>query len=249
MSTSLSLLTEIIPAFQLKGGLYPFTALQLLSSDLAYLDEQLRHKLQQAPQFFKNAPIVLDIHKLSEPEQAIDFEQLLSLLRVRQLVVVGVRGGSPAQQQLARRQGLAILQNPSRSILSDSSKLPVSTAEVEGPVIDQEIIVSAGKLITEPVRSGQQIYARGGDLVIFAPVSQGSEILADGHIHVYGPLRGRALAGVMGNTQARIFCHSLEAELVSIAGQYKLSEDIETQAWKIPATISLVAERLQIQPL
>jgi septum site-determining protein MinC len=99
------------------------------------------------------------------------------------------------------------------------------------------------------VRSGQQIYAAGGDLVIIAPVSAGAEILADGNIHVYGPLRGRALAGVKGDTSARIFCQSLEAELVSIAGNYKVNEDLQKEHWKGNIQARLEGDQLVISPL
>ncbi|WP_250655011.1 septum site-determining protein MinC [Alkalimarinus coralli] len=105
------------------------------------------------------------------------------------------------------------------------------------------------RIIYQPVRSGQQIYAQNGDLIVLAQVSAGAEILADGNIHVYGPLRGRALAGVRGNTKARIFCHSLEAELVSIAGQYKISEDLQNGHWKQPAQIHLSDETLTVKAL
>ena len=114
---------------------------------------------------------------------------------------------------------------------------------------DTEIRGSNTKLITEPVRSGQQIYARGADLIVLAPVSHGAELLADGHIHIYGPLRGRALAGVTGDETARIFCQYLEAELISIAGQYKISEDIEQSVWRMATDISLKEGHLHIQPL
>jgi septum site-determining protein MinC len=99
------------------------------------------------------------------------------------------------------------------------------------------------------VRSGQQIYAKGCDLIVLGPISQGAELLSDGHIHVYGPLRGRALAGINGNKEAHIFCHSLEAELISIAGHYKLSEDIEKIAWRVNVDISLINEQLDIRLL
>jgi len=105
------------------------------------------------------------------------------------------------------------------------------------------------KVITTPVRSGQQVYAAGGDLIILASVSAGAEILADGNIHVYGPLRGRALAGVKGDPSARVFCYSLEAELISIAGIFQLDEDLRSGHWKQPAQISLNNEKISIQSL
>ncbi|NHO64573.1 septum site-determining protein MinC [Aestuariicella hydrocarbonica] len=105
------------------------------------------------------------------------------------------------------------------------------------------------KVITTPVRSGQQIYAAGGDLIVLAPVSAGAELLADGNIHVYGPLRGRALAGVNGNTEARVFCQSLEAELISIAGYFRVNEDLRDKHWKKSVQASLTDETLNIEPL
>ncbi|MBL4867498.1 MAG: septum site-determining protein MinC [Pseudomonadales bacterium] len=111
-------------------------------------------------------------------------------------------------------------------------------------------ISTASKIVAKPVRSGQQVYAPGGDLIILAPVSAGAEVLADGNIHVYGPLRGRALAGVKGNTDARIFCHSLEAELISIAGHYKVSEDLRSQPlWKQPMQARLQSKHLIIEKI
>ncbi|HAG30490.1 MAG TPA: septum site-determining protein MinC, partial [Alteromonas macleodii] len=100
-----------------------------------------------------------------------------------------------------------------------------------------------------PVRSGQQVYAEGGDLVVTASVSEGAELLADGNIHVYGTLRGRALAGVKGNTGARVFCQSLDAELISIAGQFIMHETVKGECWKKPAQVYLEDETLRIEPL
>ena len=104
-------------------------------------------------------------------------------------------------------------------------------------------------MITQPVRSGQQIYAPGGDLLVLAPVSHGAELLADGNIYVFGPLRGRALAGITGDQSAMIFCKSLEAELVSIAGQYKISEDLKETCWQQAVRIQLQSGRLHFSEL
>jgi septum site-determining protein MinC len=104
-------------------------------------------------------------------------------------------------------------------------------------------------VITQPVRSGRQVYAHQGDLVVLATASPGAELLADGHIHVYGPLRGRALAGVSGDTRARIFCRSLEAELVSVAGYWRVRDDIPEDLIGKPVQIFLEDERVMIEPL
>lgn len=250
------------PVFQLKGGLYTLSALQMLNSKLTHFVQQLDHKIQQAPKFFHNAPIVIDLIKIGRSEQ-FDFVLLKELLLGRRLIPVGVKGGSREQHDAAIAAGFAVLSDSSREKadvtrekesnnlsvepLPESSKktsLQEKNADDNG-----EIRGSNTRVITEPVRSGQQIYARGGDLLVLAPVSHGSELLADGHIHVYGPLRGRALAGVTGDTQAHILCQSMEAELISIAGQYKIAEDIESVAWQVAVDISLVNDNLHIRTL
>jgi septum site-determining protein MinC len=110
--------------------------------------------------------------------------------------------------------------------------------------------VRPSKIITSPVRGGQQVYAQGGDLIVLAPVSSGAELLADGNIHVYAPMRGRALAGIKGNTAARIFCQQLGAELLSIAGQYKVSEDLRRDPlWGEAIQVSLSGDVLNITRL
>jgi septum site-determining protein MinC len=241
------------PVFQLKGGLYTLTAVQLLATNLAQIKEQLSAKIQQAPKFFQNAPIVIDLQKLNRSNLAIDFKQLKEILQQCQLVPVGVKGGNSDQHAAAAIAGLAILQEGSKDRASsqttattievlDSSTVTPETLETETPG-------SNPKLITEPVRSGQQIYAQGGDLIVLAPVSHGAELLADGHIHIYGPLRGRALAGVTGDLKARIFCQSLEAELISIAGHYKISEDIDQTTWRQAVDVYLEEGRLHIRQL
>jgi septum site-determining protein MinC len=128
---------------------------------------------------------------------------------------------------------------------------PDSEEQSASPSLDKssEFSHSGSKIVTTPIRSGQQVYAPGGDLIIMASVSAGAEVLADGNIHIYGALRGRALAGVLGDTSARIFCQSLEAELVSIAGNFKVDEDLRKDHWKTAAQVSLDEQTLCIAPL
>ena len=151
------------------------------------------------------------------------------------MIPVGIRGGNEEQRQEALKANWAVLPETAKS--ENAADSPSAVAHKH----------TLTKLITQPVRSGQQIYAQGGDLIVLAPVSAGAEILADGHIHVYAPLRGRALAGVLGNTDARIFCQHLEAELIAIAGNYKVSEHIS--AWEKSVSIYLTDEHLTIQSL
>lgn len=251
MSTHVNPNIDAPLTFQLKGGLFPLTSLQLIGSDLQIFEQQLMHKIQQAPKFFHNAPVVIDLQKLP-PTTVINFKSLLEILFDKKLIPVGVKGGQPEQQKAAINAGLPILpenkESASKSEPSSQTSLPIRTTETVEKA-QEEPNGSNTRIITEPVRSGQQIYVRGGDLVVLAPVSHGAELLADGNIHVYGPLRGRALAGVTGDQNAHIFCQSLEAELISIAGQYKISEDIEPAAWQAAVDICVQGGRLHIRPL
>lgn len=137
-------------------------------------------------------------------------------------------------------------------LASDAEDTSVDIAEDRAEKIVETVAVAShrpSKVVTKPVRSGQQVYAEGADLILMAPVSEGAEVLADGHIHVYGTLRGRALAGVKGDLDARIFCQQLEAELVSVAGQFVLNDKIRENCWKKPAQIYLKEESIQVEEI
>lgn len=233
-------------SFEIKGGVYPLTTLRLLNNDLVVLGKQLQERIMQAPSFFSNAPVVLDLTILAQEQIGTDIIQLANIMRDHKLIPVAIKGGSPEHRRLALEHGIASLaaSTETQPKLSPTTQSKSATAiQPQQPAKPQ---YHAAKLITTPVRSGQQIYAANSDLVVTASVSQGAELLADGHIHVYGNLRGRALAGVNGDKNARIFCQSLEAELVSIAGHYKVSEDIEKIAWKVAAEINLQNDNLQV---
>src|SRR5690606_18981178 len=116
-------------------------------------------------------------------------------------------------------------------------------------VVEERLVQRVSKLITRPIRSGQQIYAEGADLIVMSQVSEGAEVLADGHIHIYGALRGRALAGVRGDDSARIFCQNLEAELVSVAGNFLLRDSFADDVLKKPVQIYMSGENLLVEKL
>ncbi|MDX1605545.1 MAG: septum site-determining protein MinC, partial [Candidatus Competibacterales bacterium] len=213
------------------------TVLQLRQTDLNAIERHLGSKIEQAPGFFQNVPVVLDLGELGTADTP-DFKGLRELLRNHQLIPVGVRHGTTRQQEAATLAGLPVLPEQRNTNVQRPTSEPVGgTASPRG------------RLHLQPVRSGQQLYASEGDLVVIGPVSVGAELLADGNIHVYGPLRGRALAGVRGNTQARIFCLSLEAQLVSIAGSYRLLDEPYDTGKPSPVQIYLDNERLIIEPL
>lgn len=224
-------------AFKLKASLFTLTTFHLLSTDAQSVHQQLKPLVEQTPRFFQQLPIILDLFSLPTSCGPVDFPAIISCLRSYGLIPVGVRGGSAEHQTFAIQSGLAILAN----IKTESTETP-SKVNVPAPT-------HYSKLITQPVRSGQQIYAKNSDLIVIASVSPGAELLADGNIHIYGRLKGRALAGVTGSQHAHIFCQNLEAELVAIAGHYWLSEDLQQTSNNGNVQIFLEQERLQIKQL
>lgn len=253
---------EIKTCMQLKGGLFPLTTLQILNNDLQALEEQLNAKIEQAPNFFNNAPIVIDLYHLSKddlPEDVdtkIDFFALRYILINKNLIPVGVKNANKLQQQQAIDANLAILrpnnnfENHSKYPGSNKNNQNINPQATDLNLTENhknsDIKLPKNKLIKMPVRSGQQVYAPDGDITVIGSVSHGSELLADGSIHVYGALRGRALAGINNNPNARIFCNSLEADLISIAGQFKISENIDPKFWKKQVQIYLFEGKLEI---
>lgn len=229
--------------FQLKGGLFTLTVLYLLKPDLAELTTQLGALVKQTPKLFQRMPIVLDLHRLQPPSTTLDFKELSQCLSDQGLILIGVRAGNAQHHEAAVSAGLAIMPNTKAAEPAETPAADSKPAKESAPVSTQ---ASPAKIITQPVRSGQQIYARNGDLIILAPVSPGAELIADGNIHVYGTLFGRALAGVNGNLNARIFCQKLDAELVSIAGHYWISEDLHNNPVKENIHIYLENDRLQV---
>lgn len=223
--------------FELKGSLFTLTVLHLLQLDRAAIERHLADKVRQAPSFFNNTPVVIDLEGVTDPLDSADFNGLYDLLRGHGMVPVGVRNGSPELQAAVRLAGLPILPD-SRAAATNSRKL--ERAE-PAPVHN--------RLYNHPVRSGQQIYAPDGDLIVLGPVSAGAEVIADGNVHIYGALRGRALAGVKGDAEARIFCQSLEAELISIAGRYRISEQLDPADRGRAVQIRLADDRLIIEHL
>ncbi len=240
-------------AFALKGGVFTLTTIVLYSADPKGLKALLIDKINIAPKFFYYAPIVVDCSQLKQ-DAPINFKEIGAILRENKLIPIGVRGVNQDYQEDVITSGLAIMPESrharEKNISVNSSDKSNPPTKTDNLVAQPEVIVgSPTKLITQPVRSGQQIYAPGGDLLVIAPVSHGAELLADGNIYVFGPLRGRALAGITGDQTAMVFCKSLEAELVSIAGQYKISEDLKETGWKQSTRIQLIEGKLHFSDL
>ena len=199
---------------------------------------ELAEQIRRSPRFFQDAPVVLDLKEAAEFTHEAEFVRAREILRRHTLALIGVQNAIPVQLQAAAGAGLASFapnapqpsRRPPREPTQSAPPMPAAAAKT--------------RLVTQPVRSGTQIYARGADLVVTAAVSPGAEIIADGNIHVYGALRGRALAGAGGDVDARIFCSRLEAELVSIAGHYLVSEQLPPEQQGFPVQIALVDDRL-----
>ena len=227
-------MTVVIPAttpatFEIKSANLPLVALLLKSTDLAALQRELALRFGDIPDFFDQDALLIDLSPLqvdSGSHTDIDFPALIGLLRHYRLLPMAVKGGSSAQLAAALAAGLAAV--PDAQLLGNKAKAAVEvSAPIESPVASAPPLNGqlSALIIDKPLRSGQQVYARGRDLVVLAMVNAGAEVIADGHIHVYAPLRGKAMAGARGNTDARIFALALEAELLSIAGVYRTSEN------------------------
>ncbi|MDM0046720.1 septum site-determining protein MinC [Variovorax dokdonensis] len=218
--------------FEFKSATLPLIAVILKTADLGVLSEALDAQLADSPDFFEHEPVVIDLSQLPGADGSdtpdgdaveIDFPMLRELLARHQTQPIAVRGGTDAQHAQARAAGLSVAAMP---VAPAPRQAPPAAAPSPAPQIVREVPVPAsGTLVIDrPLRSGQQVYARGGDVIVLDVVSFGAEVIADGHVHVYAPLRGKAIAGARGNTEARIFSTCMEAQLVAIAGIYRTSE-------------------------
>ncbi|MDK8464639.1 septum site-determining protein MinC [Marinobacter sp. SS13-12] len=239
--------------FQLKSASVSMTALELYFFDDEEFESTLRDKISQAPGFFKDIPLIVSLEKYEGISSELDFFKIIGTCRRHNIHVIGVRGGNDDQRRLARGASLALLPGGNqRDREIDTGPDTETTEAIDSPTpprVENHGEPAPARIINQPVRSGQQVYAPDGDLIILAPVQAGAEVLAAGNIHVYGPLRGRALAGIHGAEHARVFCQSLEAELVSIAGHYKISEDLQDNGWKTAVQIQLREDLLVVTPL
>jgi septum site-determining protein MinC len=221
----------------------------------ADFEAELAEQIRRSPRFFLNAPVVLDLRDMAGFTTADEFAEARDILRRHTLALVGVQNALPAQVEAAAIAELASFApnstGPRRQRQPEPAPNPAppassSPAPASAPPSPERGAAGKTRLLTQPVRSGTQIYARGADLVVTAAVHTGAEIIADGNIHVYGPLRGRAMAGAAGDADARIFCSRFEAELVSIAGRYLVSEQMPPEMRGLAVQIVLDDDRLTI---
>lgn len=204
---------------EFKGRMLMVTVLKLKSLDPGKLHQQVSQRLDEASQWLRDAPVVVDIYQ-PETVDHVDLIAAVDTLRGLGVNLVALARNDVMDSDTAAMLGLGSLSlSAGREVKQQEDSKPAPESSERGSLGAETLVIS------QPVRSGQQIYSRG-DLIVLSSVSTGAELMAEGHIHVYNTLRGRALAGVRGDTQARIFCQKLNAELISIAGHYQVAEDI-----------------------
>jgi len=258
-------------SFDFKRTTFPLVSLVLRTPDVAELERALHERLGDSPDFFDQDLLVVNLSAVRAEAAPIDFPALVALLRRYRVQPIGAHGGSPEQMQAAAEAGLAATPEVSAAgsmAKSESAQKPVAqqppaqqppaqqppaqqppaqqspAQQSPAPAMPKTVVID------KPLRSGQRIYAKGADLVVLEVVSFGAEVFADGNIHVYAPLRGRAVAGARGNVDARIFSTCLDPQLVAIAGVYRtietpLSADVAGK----PAQVRRVGDSLVIEPL
>jgi len=234
-------------AFELEDARLPLVVVALKTADLAALADELRAKLEETPNFFDDDPVVVDLSAVADRGDELDFGALLRILASHRMRPAMATGGSDSQMAAALAAGLPAAPAALPAPRSKTVEVEV-IREVE--VVREVPLYVPPLVVDRPLRSGQQVYAKGGDLVVLAAVNPGAEVIADGSIHVYAPLRGRAIAGSKGNAEARIYTTCLEPELISIAGTYRTTETaIPPEVAGKPAQVRLVGDKLVMEPL
>ncbi|HET9835126.1 MAG TPA: septum site-determining protein MinC [Rhodanobacteraceae bacterium] len=244
-------------AIELRFGQVGIASVRVKRDDAAALHAELERRVQAAPQLFERAAVVLDLSHLPELPDDGAADALLEAVRAAGMLPVGLAYGTTETDALARRLGLPLIAKfraayeresaPGGEAAPPASQAAQPARAAEAPAASPAPV--SAQHHAQPVRTGQQVYARGRDLVIVAPVANGAEVLADGNVHVYGPLRGRAFAGALGDEGARIYCSEFRAELVSIAGHYRVFEEIPAQHEGKAVQIYLDGNKLKIANL
>lgn len=246
-------------AGELKFGQVGIANLRIRTMDVAALAAEMRERVERAPKLFARAAVILDFGGLSTLPDDAAAKALVKALEGAGVHPVALAYGTPENDALAERLGLPVLAKfrvqyeragetppPAPAPAAAETAPAIPPAHAAAPAADAE----PGLVHTLPVRSGQQVFAANRDLTLMAMVGAGAEVVADGSIHVYGALRGRALAGASGHTGARIFCREFHAELVAIAGHYKVLDDVPKALHGKPVQVWLDDnDILQIQPL
>jgi septum site-determining protein MinC len=249
--------------FEFRSGAIDAVHLVVKTPDFAALTEALQQRFEAAPEFFAGEAVAIDLRRLAD-DAALPLDELAALLRRFNMRPFGVVA-RVAQHPWATASDLPLLDSRETRKPAESAEPAADATNAppgpETPSASEAVALAGAKaieqapaplptvLIDRPLRSGQRVYSPG-DLIVQGVVSFGAEVMAEGHVHVYGALRGRALAGARGNPAARIFCTSFEPELVAIAGIYRTAEqDLPVGVRGQPTTVRLQGEQLLIEPL
>lgn len=255
-----------IPSFEqageLKIGQVGIANLRVRELDVAKLVAEMRERVERAPKLFGRAAVIVDFGSLSRCPGEDEARRLIDGLHEAGVLPVGLAFGTREIDALAERLDLPLLAKfraqyepvGSGDSVAEPEPAPRRRRSEAAPEPAAEPATAAavpaasatGQMQVHPVRSGQQVYAQGRDLTVCAMVGNGAEVIADGSIHIYGSLRGRALAGARGDVSARIFCREFNAELVAIAGQYRVLESIPAELRGKPVQVWLENDKLQI---
>jgi septum site-determining protein MinC len=239
--------------YDIKSAELPLVSFILKTPDISALQADMSRRLGATPGFFDNDPVVIDLSTLDDPEDRLDLASVCLMLRTHSMIPVAIRGAHAAQLSAAQQLGLFEARDLSIQAPATPQVQTVVQEVIREVEVVREVPAAGGSamVVDKPLRSGQHVYARGRDLVVLAMVNHGAEVMADGHIHIYAPLRGKAIAGARGDEQARIFTSCLEAELISIAGTYRTSGDspLPPEVAGKAAQISLQGDKLVMQAL
>ena len=247
--------TRIEP-FRLRGANFNLLVLRLLDHRPEVVVPAIGDQFRRAPGFLRFAPIVLGLSDIQVPPAEVDFPSLIQGLRELEIMPIGTTGGTAEMRNVAISYGLP----PVRSIGGKETDEditapapPAGDAPQAAPPPPQPITKPAAArstmVVDQPVRAGQRSWAEGADLIITSTVNAGAEVIADGNIHVYGALRGRAIAGGASNMEARVFALNFDPELVSIAGFYAVREGFPAAQIGKAMQVRLVGERMRFDPI
>jgi septum site-determining protein MinC len=245
------------PACEIRFGQVGVAQLRVRSTVPSELAAELERKIAQAPHLFARAAICLDLNALPALPDASEALVIFDTIRAAGMLPIALAYGTPEVETLARLLDVPVLAKfraQYEAIGAAPAVPPPDAVAPSAPAAAPEPVAVAARpavsqIHAQPVRSGQQIYAKQRDLVLTATVGAGAEVIADGSIHVYGTLRGRALAGALGDATARIFCSDFQAELVAIAGRYRVLEEVPAELRGRPVQARLDGEQLVLEPL
>jgi septum site-determining protein MinC len=245
MSAVLRSDNEAIDCLELRSAALTLMTVVLKTTDVDVLGAELSRRAAAVPGVFDDEPVAVDLSSVRDAEAVPDFHALVVLLCHHGMRPVAARGGNEAQMEAARAAGLLEAPEGARS-----APPPLPAPQIVERVVEVQLAPLPPLVIDKPLRSGQQVWAHDRDLIVLALVSHGAEVLADGDIHVYAPLRGRAHAGAKGNVNARIYCHRMEAQVLAIADVFRTTDEpLPAAVAGRPAMVRRAGDRLEIEPL